>query len=112
MSRQSKNLRAFLYNNPNATIEQAWAAAWEGAQKVYHSKTMNEYKDRIAILEAQLTAERERVRVLEDALGSLLSTAERCDGWESFPSDALDAGHSALQATAQEVSNERPADKV
>ena len=42
MSRRKKNLRAFLHQTPNPTIEQAWAAAWEGAQKHYHSKRMNE----------------------------------------------------------------------
>ena len=42
MSRRKQNLRAFLHQMPNATVEQAWDAAWEGAQKRYHSRTMQE----------------------------------------------------------------------
>lgn len=50
MSRRKKNLRAFLYQNPDATIEQAWDSAWEGAQKHYHSKTMNELQQQLAVI--------------------------------------------------------------
>ena len=37
-----------------------------------------------------------RVSVLEAALSQLLSEAEECDGWESFPSAYLDAAQDAL----------------
>lgn len=38
----------------------------------------------------------QRVMELELALSDLLVVAERCDGWESFPSEHLDKAHSAL----------------
>lgn len=65
MSRRKRNLRAFLHQNPDATVEQAWDAAWEGAQKRYHSKTMND-------LQQQLAALREAVdEVLNASVSSL-----------------------------------------
>ena len=74
MSRQKHNLRAFLHNKPNATVEQAWAAAWKGAQKAYHSKTMNAYKDRVATLEAE---------------NAKFSGAPHPDNWKKAVDDAL-----------------------
>lgn len=61
MSRRKKNLRAFLHQNPNPTIEQAWDSAWEGAQKRYHAK-------RIAELEAKLERMEQAAKQACDAL--------------------------------------------
>jgi len=54
MSRRKKNLRAFMHQNINPTIEEAWDAAWIGAQKHYHSKTMQELEEHIAKLQEEL----------------------------------------------------------
>lgn len=35
------------------------------------------------------------------ALNALIEVAERCDSWESFPSDALDAARAALAAAGE-----------
>jgi len=39
-----------------------------------------------------------RIRELREALGDLIDTASRCDSWEYFPSDALEAAQAALRA--------------
>lgn len=37
-----------------------------------------------------------RIYLLEYALRQLAETAERCDSWESFPSEALEKAYKAL----------------
>lgn len=61
MSRKNKNLRAFLHQNPKPTIEQAWDAAWHGAQKTFHARSMQEARSRIEEL-------RDLVRRIHDEL--------------------------------------------
>ena len=90
MSRRKKNLRAFLHSNPAPTVEEAWAAAWEGAQKHYHSKTIRELE---AKLERLTKARMDDVLVVEDLQNKLerlkkirsnvlaLCAQEGNDGW-------------------------------
>ena len=40
-----------------------------------------------------------RIEKLEFALAQLINVAERCDGWESFPSGALEDANNALEDT-------------
>jgi len=47
MSRKNKTLRAFLHQNNNPTIEQAWDCAWKGAQKEFHARSMQEMEVKI-----------------------------------------------------------------
>lgn len=37
-----------------------------------------------------------RISQLENALSELIGIAEKCDGWESFPSKALDDANEVL----------------
>ena len=72
MSRKNKILRAFLYQNPNPTIEQAWDAAWKHAQKTFHARSMRDMEKQIADLQAeceQLRKNAERYRWLRDRIG-------------------------------------------
>jgi len=47
VSRKNKNLRAFLHQNPEPTIEQAWDSAWHGAQKTFHARSMQEMRGQV-----------------------------------------------------------------
>lgn len=47
MSRKNKTLRAFLHQNDNPTIEQAWDHAWKGAQKEFHARSMQDMEAKI-----------------------------------------------------------------
>ena len=40
MGKKAKNFRAWLYQNPNGTIEDAWNAAWEGQNALQYSQTI------------------------------------------------------------------------
>ena len=56
MSRKNKNLRAFLYQNPDATVEEAWDAAWANHQGQFASRKHEEQQARIAELQAKYDA--------------------------------------------------------
>lgn len=71
-------LRATCFKRPPDSAKDLAMDAW------------NHQKSKIAELEQQLSA-------LQEGLERLISIAERCDGWEFFPSDELDAAISALQ---------------
>lgn len=38
-----------------------------------------------------------RIKELREALADLIDTACRCDGWEFFPSDAIESAQAALR---------------
>tara|TARA_R110001599_G_scaffold33832_3_gene108804 strand:- start:2958 stop:3224 length:267 start_codon:yes stop_codon:yes gene_type:complete len=86
MSRKNKAARAYFHQNPDATPKDAWDAAWANNQSTFHAKSMQN-------LVAKLQAEREKVRVLREAIIAALPVL---DGPEFRVLDA------ALQATAQE----------
>ena len=93
MSRRKKNLRAFLHQNPTPTIEDAWDAAWDGAQKHYHSKTMNKLEaenkrikdgwdavdEANRNLNAMLRDEKAENKALREAVSNLMS------GMDDYP---------------------------
>lgn len=59
MSRKNKTLRAFLHQNQNPTIEQAWDAAWKHAQKIFHARSMQDLEERFEVAQAEVEAMRE-----------------------------------------------------
>lgn len=68
MSRKNKNLRAFLHQNPEPTIEQAWDAAWHGAQKTFHARSMQEMRGQVDRLrEALRTGDGDAAQAILDA---------------------------------------------
>lgn len=56
MSRKNKNFRAFMFLNADRfpTTAETWNAAWEGAQKHYHTKRMQEFERQLAALRKAL----------------------------------------------------------
>lgn len=72
MSRRKKNLRAFLYQNENPTIEQAWDAAWEGAQKIYHSQSMQALEAELKVHLENLNEADAKIDKLRDVLTRIL----------------------------------------
>lgn len=61
MSRKNKTLRAFLHQNQNPTIEQAWDAAWKHAQKTFHARSMQSMEEKLAAVQAEVEALRAEV---------------------------------------------------
>ena len=54
-----------------------------------------------AALRMELAESQQRVKALEGALSRIISVAERCDSWESFPATELEAANKALEVTCQ-----------
>lgn len=101
MSRKNKAARAYFHQNPDATPKDAWDEAWAKNQSTFHAKSMQN-------LEAQLKAEREKVRVLRDGMREIMNMPETfpdLDGYDWFD-DAQLIAKNALQATAPEQEGE------
>lgn len=94
MSRKNKAARAYFHQNPDATPRDAWDAAWTNNQSTFHAKSMQN-------LVAKLQAEREKVRVLREALSEISSQCS--DDLSGRAKQYIDA---ALQATAPEQEGE------
>jgi phage-related minor tail protein len=76
------------------------AADWLNCDSHPHSE---ELAARLrAAAEADAATQREKVRVLREALENMVSTAAECAGWDSFPSAVFDLALDAL-ATTEDV---------
>jgi len=45
MSRKNKNFRAFIHQNPDANVQDAWDAAWKNRQDKFRSLTMQDLQE-------------------------------------------------------------------
>ena len=54
MSRKNKTLRAFLHNTPNATLQDAWDAAWKAQGSKAYSLRIHELEAENAALKADI----------------------------------------------------------
>lgn len=98
MSRKNKTLRAFLHQNQNPTIEQAWNAAWKHAQKKFHARSMQDMEKQVAALQAENERLREALRgmvgIIDDSSGVVgyhLNGALTTWGWFDAPGVAESA---------------------
>jgi hypothetical protein len=56
MSRKNKALRSFLYQHPNASVQEAWDAAWANQQGCFASRKHEEQQAEITRLQAIIDA--------------------------------------------------------
>ncbi len=83
MSRKNKTLRAFLHQNPNLILKQAWDAAWKHAQKSLHARSMQDLEKQVADLQAEV--------------GRLVEALERIASW---PDGGNQSGQTNIQRFA------------
>lgn len=112
-----KTLRAFLYQNENPTIEQAWDAAWKHAQKTFHARSMRDMEKQIADLQAERDLLREQLDAMEEykmaarhliGIPASVGICEPIEGFAARPQDIMPAVRDmALKIEALQAECER-----